>query len=102
MGNESPDESIAVMAAADARSDDELRRRELDAGIVCVPLLMRNLLRTMPSRYSAAERQAYVEAVKDIAIQVSGATMKHDSETGELTLGGPSVAVLPSLVDEWL
>lgn len=70
--------------------------------MVCVPLLMRDLVRFMPSYHTEAERRAYISAVKDIAVQVNAAIMTHDPETGELTLGGRPVDVLPALVDEWL
>lgn len=102
MGAESPHQAITSAAIGLARSEDEARRHDVDAAIVCVPLLMRNLVRTMPTNYTAAERHAYISAVKDIAVQINGATMQHQSDTGELTIGGPSLTVAPSLVDEWL
>lgn len=95
-------QSLDLDAATVIRVEDAARRHELDAAVICVPLLMRSLIETMPSHATTAEREAYISAVKDIAIQINGAVMDHDGATGELTVGGRYVSVLPSIVDEWL
>lgn len=96
------DDEIAANAASVARAGDAVRRRDAQAAVVSVPLLMRALVEVMPSFDTSAERQAYIAAVKDIAIQVNAAVMDHDAETGELRAWGEHVSVSPSIVDEWL
>lgn len=82
-----------------ARAADARRRAERAAvAVVDIVQLMRDLATYMPHYDSEAERRAYLDAVKDIAIQVNGALMYHEHDTGELRLGGPPISIAPDPV----
>lgn len=89
------DRRLVEMAVTDSRAQDERQRTEQGLLIVDVAQLMREIARYMPNFQTDIEEKRYLEAVADIAIHVNAVTMHHDSVTGELRKGGPSVTIPP-------
>lgn len=94
------EERLQERQITELRASDESTRANAGAvAIIDVAVLVRDLVTFMPEFSTEPESKAYLEAIKDIGIQVNAAQLQHDKATGELRPGGRHLVLPSEMVD---
>lgn len=90
-------------AKRSAREHDA-RVREAAGGVLLIDFasLVDDMVRFMPENLDGARRDGYIEAVRDLFLQVGSNTMEHSLTDGSLTRSPSGVSVPISRVDRAL
>lgn len=84
------------------REEDARARVEAGAQIIRFATLVDDMIRFMPEGVSGEYRVGYVEAVRDLFLQIGGCTLEHSAEDGSLGHSPSRVSVPTSRVDDAL
>lgn len=95
---------VDLDAAKRSAREHDARVRSETEGVMLIDFatLVDDMIRFMPEGIDGERREGYVEAVRDLFIQVSGSTMEHSLEDGSLAHSPQGASVPISRVDRAL
>lgn len=91
-------------AAKRAAREEDARLRNETSGVMLIDFatLVDDMIRFMPENIDGERREGYIEAVRDLFIQVDGSTMEQSVADGSLSHSPSAVSVPISRVDRAL
>lgn len=95
---------VDLDTAKQSAREHDAQVREDTEGVALIDLkcLANDLIRFMPEGIGGAKREGYIEAVKDLLIQVPGSTLRQSTADGSLEHSPTEVSVPLSVVDRAL